>query len=156
MASFDPDLEHLIIDIMKYDLNHTLAIAIEQAYIIKFDEFRSIEIADVNGYTITDASTKVTTKFHGTLVKAVQRGVTYARYEEYLNYPESDDPTKWDAKAFSKWTQNRYVNYLNTTAANAAALAATTIGSTTTQKADQQFHRIDTATVNLVRFTNNE
>jgi hypothetical protein len=48
MASFDPDLKHLIVDIMKYNLNHPVAIALEQAYILMFDEFRSIEIADVN------------------------------------------------------------------------------------------------------------
>jgi hypothetical protein len=91
-----------------------------------------IEIVDVNDYTILDASTKLKPKLHGTLVKAIQRGVTYARHKEDLNDPESDDPTKWNDKTYSKWTQNGYVNYLNTTAATAAALAATTIGSTTT------------------------
>jgi hypothetical protein len=73
MASFDPDLEHLIVDIMKYDLNHTLAIVLEQAYIITFDEFYSIEIADVNDYTLEDANTKVKTKLHNNLAKAIHQ-----------------------------------------------------------------------------------
>jgi hypothetical protein len=131
MASFDPDLEHLVVDIMKYDLNHTFAIALEQAYIITFDEFRSIEIADVNDYTIQDAN-KVKSKLHNNLVKTIRRGVAYARHKEDINDPDCDDPTKWNAKSYSKWTRNGYVNYLNTTAATATALAATTSGSTTT------------------------
>jgi hypothetical protein len=44
MTSFDPDLKHLVVDIIKYDLNHPLAIALEQAYIKTFDKFHSIEI----------------------------------------------------------------------------------------------------------------
>jgi hypothetical protein len=103
MASFDPDLEHLVVDIMKYDLNHTLAIALEQAYIITFDEFRSIEIADVNNYTIQDAN-KVKSKLHNNLVKAIQCGVACARHKEDINDPDCDDPTKWNAKTYSKWT----------------------------------------------------
>jgi hypothetical protein len=131
MASFDLDLEHLVLDIMKYDLNHPLAIALEQAFIITFDEFCSIEIADVNDYTIEDTN-KVTSKLHNNLVKAIQRGVSYARHKDDINDPDCDYPTKWNAKTYSKWTRNVYVKYLNTTAATAATLAATTIGSTTT------------------------
>jgi hypothetical protein len=132
MASFDPDLEYLVVDIMKYDLNHLVAIALQQAYIATFDEFRSIEIADVSDYTLEDANTKVKTKIHNNLAKTIQRGVAYARHLEDINDPDCDDPTQWDAKTYFKWTQNGYATYLNTVQANAAALAATTIGSTTT------------------------
>jgi hypothetical protein len=131
MASFDPDLEHLVVDFMKYDLNHPLALALQQAYITTFDEFRSIEIADVSDYTLED-SNQVKSKLHNNLVKPIQRGVAYARHREDINDPDCDDPTQWDAKTYSKWTRNGYVTYLNTIQANAATLAATTIGSTTT------------------------
>jgi hypothetical protein len=77
---------------MKYNLKHPLAIAFEQAYIITFDEFRSIEIADVNEYTIKDPN-KVTSKLHSNLVKAIQRGISYARHLEDSNDTDCDDPT---------------------------------------------------------------
>jgi hypothetical protein len=131
MASFDPDLEHLVVDIMKYDLNHPLAVALQQAYITTFDEFCSIEIADVSNYTLED-SNQVKSKLHNNLVKPIQRGVAYARHKEDINDPDCDDPTQWDAKTYSKWTRNSYVTYLNTIQANALTLANTTIGSTTT------------------------
>jgi hypothetical protein len=132
MASFDPDLEHQVVDFMKYDLNNPLAIALQQAYITTFDEFRSIEVADVGDYTILDTSTNVKSKLHSNLVKAIQCGVSYARHLEDINDPDCDDPTQWDSKTYSKWTRNGYATYLNTVQANAGALAATTIGSTTT------------------------
>jgi hypothetical protein len=109
MASFDTDLEHLVLDIMKYDLKHPLAIALEQAYITTFYEFRSIEVADVGDYTILDANTKDKSKLHINLVKAIQRGVSYARHLEDINDPDCDDPTRSDSKTYSKWTQNGYV-----------------------------------------------
>jgi hypothetical protein len=117
MASFDPDLEYLVVDIMKYDLNHPVDIALQQAYIATFDEFRSIEIADVSDYTLEDAN-KVKSKLHNNIVKPVQRGVAYARHLEDINDPDCDDPTQWDAKTYSKWTRNGYVTYLNTVQAN--------------------------------------
>jgi hypothetical protein len=132
MASFDLDLEHLVVNIMKYDLNHPLAISLQQAYITTFDEFRSIEVADVGDYTIQEANTKDKSKLHSNLDKAIQRGVSYARHLEDINDADCDDPTQWDAKTYSKWTRNGYATYLNTVQANAGALAATTIGSTTT------------------------
>jgi hypothetical protein len=116
---------------MKYDLNHPLAVALQQAYITMFDEFRSIEIADVSDYTLED-SNQVKSKLHNNLVKPIQRGVAYARHKEDINDPDCDDPTQWDAKMYSKWTRKDYVTYLNIVQANAATLAATTIGSTTT------------------------
>jgi hypothetical protein len=64
MASFDVDLEYLVVHIMKYDLKHPLAIALEQAYITTFDEFRSIEVADVGDCTILDTTTKDKSKLH--------------------------------------------------------------------------------------------
>jgi hypothetical protein len=94
MASFDPDLEHLVVDIMKYDLKHPLAIALQEAYITTFDEFRSIEIADVSEYTLLDTTTRVkSSKLHSSLVKAIQRGVSYARHLEDISGPDCDDPT---------------------------------------------------------------
>jgi hypothetical protein len=84
MASFDLDLEYLVVNIMKYDLKHPLAIALEQAYITTFDEFRSIE----------DVSTKDKSKLHSNLVKAIQRGVSYARHLEDINDVDCDDPTR--------------------------------------------------------------
>jgi hypothetical protein len=74
MASFDPDLEHLVVDIIKYDLNYPLAIALQQAYITMFDEFCLIEIADVSDCTLEDTN-KVKSKLHNNLVEPIQRGV---------------------------------------------------------------------------------
>jgi hypothetical protein len=93
MASFDLDLEYLVIHVMKYNLKHPLAIALQEAYITTFDEFHSIEIADVSDYTIQDTTTKVKSKLHSNLVKAIQRGVSYARHLEDINDPDCDDPT---------------------------------------------------------------
>jgi hypothetical protein len=131
MASFDADLEHLVVKIMKYDLKHPLAITLEQTFITTFDEFRSIEVADVGDWHYLDVSTKDKTKLHSNLVKAIQRGVSYARHLEDINDADCDDPTQWDAKTYSKWTRNGYATYLNTVQANAGALAATNIGATT-------------------------
>jgi hypothetical protein len=132
MASFDLDLEYIVVHIMKYDLKHPLTISLQQAYITTFDEFRSIEVADVGDYTIQEANTKDKSKLHSNLVKAIQRGVSYARHLEDTSDPDCDDPTRWDSKTYSKWTRNSYATYHNTVQANAGALAATTIGSTTT------------------------
>jgi hypothetical protein len=93
MASFDIDLEYLVVHILKYDLKHQLAIALKEAYITTFDEFRSIEVADVGDYTIEDTTTNVKSKLHSNLVKAIQRGVSYARHLEDNNDPNCDDPT---------------------------------------------------------------
>jgi hypothetical protein len=110
-----------------------LAIALQQAYITTFDEFRSIEVADVGDYTILDTTTKDKSKLHINLVKAIQRGVSYAIHLEDSNYTDCDDPTRWDSKTYSKWTRNGYATYLNTVQANAEAYAATSIGSTAMQ-----------------------
>jgi hypothetical protein len=132
MASFDSGLKHLVVDIIKYKITHPLAMALDQAFVSTFNEFHSIEIADVNEFTYKASVTSDTVKLHTTLVKQIQRGVAYACYEEDMANSKSDDPTLWDANTFSRWTWNSYVTYLTTVAASAATIAAMTLGSTTT------------------------
>jgi hypothetical protein len=53
---------------LKYDLKHPLATALQEAYITMFDEFRSIEVADVGDYTIEDTTNNVKSKLQSNMV----------------------------------------------------------------------------------------
>jgi hypothetical protein len=83
-ANFDADLEHIITMILKLTLTHPLALALSQSFVNTFDDFRTIDVNDVHElrYNMTYVSLSTPgIKLHGTVVKKIQRMVSYARFK---------------------------------------------------------------------------
>jgi hypothetical protein len=84
-ANFDADLEHIVMVILKLPLAHPLALALSQSFINTFDDFWTIDIDDVHEFRYnmtTDPVDTPGTKLHVTVVKKIQRMVSYARFKE--------------------------------------------------------------------------
>jgi hypothetical protein len=84
-VNFDANLEHIVTVILKITLAHPLALALSQSFVNTFDDFRTIDIDDVHNFrynTTTDPANTPGTKLHVTVVKKIQRMVSYARFKE--------------------------------------------------------------------------
>jgi hypothetical protein len=84
-ANFDAELEHIVTVILKLPLAHPLALALSQSFVNTFDDFRTIDIDDVHEFRYnmtTDPPDTPGTKLHVTVVKKIQRMVSYARFKE--------------------------------------------------------------------------
>jgi hypothetical protein len=68
--------------ILKLSLAHPLALALSQSFINTFYDFWTIDIDDVHDFRYnmtTDPANTPGTKLHVTIVKKIQRMVSYAR-----------------------------------------------------------------------------
>jgi hypothetical protein len=98
-ANFDAILEHIVTVILKLTLTHPLALALSQSFVNTFDDFRTIDINDVHEFRYNMTSVSLSTpgiKLHVTIVKKIQRMVSYARYKEENNHADCDTPILWD------------------------------------------------------------
>jgi hypothetical protein len=96
-------------------LAHPLALALSQSFVNTFDDFWTIDIDDVHEFRYnmtTDPPSTPGTKLHVTIVKKIQRMVSYGRYKEENKDPDWDTPDIWDSDVYSKWCRNGYDNYL--------------------------------------------
>jgi hypothetical protein len=137
-ANFDVNLEHIVMVILKIFLAHPLALALSQSFVNTFDDFRTIDIDDVHEFRYnmtTDPPNTPGTKLHVTIVKKIQRMVSYARYKEDNKDTDCDTPDVWDTDIYSKWCRNGYANYLTSLTApvpgSTAAAISTPATSTT-------------------------
>jgi hypothetical protein len=129
-ANFDADLEYIVTVILKLPLAHPLALALSQSFVNTFDDFRTIDIDDVHEFRYnmtTDPVNTPGTKLHATVVKKIQRMVSYACFKEDKKDSACDTPDVWDTDLYSKWCRNGYANYLTSLTAplpgsNAAAI----------------------------------
>jgi hypothetical protein len=84
----------------------------------------------------TDPPNTPGTKLHVTIVKKIQRMVSYARYMEDNKDTDCDTPEIWDTDIYSKWCRNGYANYLTSLTApvpgSTAAATSTPATSTAT------------------------
>jgi hypothetical protein len=146
-ANFDADLEHIITMILKLTLTHPLALALSQSFVNTFDDFRTIDVNDVHEFRYNMTSVPITTpaiKLHVTIVKKIQRMVSYACYKEDKNHADCDTPTSWDIDVYSKWCRNGYATNLtslipvpsSTTVATSTPATATTAAFVTTAQKD--------------------
>jgi hypothetical protein len=90
-------------------------LALSQSFVNTFDDFRAIDIDDVHEFRYnmtTDPPSTSGTKLHVTVVKKIQRMVSYARYKEDEKDADCDTPDVWDTDIYSKWYQNGYAKYL--------------------------------------------
>jgi hypothetical protein len=104
-ANFDTNLEHIITVILKLPLAHPLALASSQSFVDTFDDFWTIDIDDVHEFRYnmtTDPVNTPGTKLHITVVKKIQRMVSYARFKEDSNDADCDTPDVWDTDIYSK------------------------------------------------------
>jgi hypothetical protein len=114
-VNFDANLEHTVTVILKLSLAHPLALALSQSLVNTFDVFRTIDTDDVHEfrYNMTFALLGTPgTKLHVTVVKKIQRMVSYARYKEENKDLDCDTPDVWDTNVYSKWCRNGYATYL--------------------------------------------
>jgi hypothetical protein len=105
-ANFDANLEHIVTVILKLTLTHPLALALSQSFVNTFDDFRTIDIHDVHKFRYNMTSVSLNTpgiKLHVTVVKKIQRMVSYTRYKEENNHADCDTPSLWDIDVYSKW-----------------------------------------------------
>jgi hypothetical protein len=113
-VNFDANLEHIVTVILNPTLAHPLALALSQSFVNTFDDFRTIDIDDVHEFrynVTTDPPSTPGTKLHVTIVKKIQRMVSYARYYKEENKdPDCDTPGIWDTDVCSKWCRNGYAN----------------------------------------------
>jgi hypothetical protein len=139
--NFDANLEHIVTVILKLTLAHPLALALSQSFVNTFDDFRTIDIDDVHELrynTTTDPANTPGTKLHVTIVKKIQRMVSYARFKEESKDADCDTPNVWDTAIYSKWCRNGYATYLTSLTvplpgSNAAAIT-TPVTLTAAQK----------------------
>jgi hypothetical protein len=123
--NFDANLDHIVVVILKLPLAHPLALALSQSFINTFDDFWTIDIDEVHDFRYnmtTDPENTPCTKLHVTVVKKIQRMVSYARFKEESKDTDCDTPDVWDTDIYSKWCQNGYATYL-------ASLTGSLIGS---------------------------
>jgi hypothetical protein len=105
-VNFDANLEHIVTLILNLTLAHPLALALSQSFMNTFDDFRTINIDDVHDFrynTTTDPANTPGTKLHVTIVKKIQRMVSYARFKEENKDADCDTPDVWDNDIYSKW-----------------------------------------------------
>jgi hypothetical protein len=94
-ANFDANLEHIVMVILKLPPTHPLALALSQSFVNTSDDFRTIDIDDVHEFRYNMTSGPLSTpgiKLHVTVVKKIQRMVSYARYKEENKNPDCDTP----------------------------------------------------------------
>jgi hypothetical protein len=114
-ANFDANLEHIVTVILKLTLTHPLALALSQSFLNTSDDFRAIDINDVHEFRYNMTSVSLSTpgiKLHVTIVKKIQRMVSYTCYKEDKNQADCDTPTSLDIDVYSKWCRNGYAAYL--------------------------------------------
>jgi hypothetical protein len=105
-VNFDAILEHIVTVILNLPLTHPLALALSQSFVNTFDDFPTIDIEDVHDFRYNMTSVPLITpgiKLHVTVVKKIQRMISYARYKEESNHPDCDTPIVWDTDVYSKW-----------------------------------------------------
>jgi hypothetical protein len=93
--NFDANLEHIVTVILKLPLAHPLALALSQSFVNTSDDFRTIDIDDVHEFRYnmtTDPVNTPGTKLHVTVVKKIQRMVSYARFKEESKDQDCDTP----------------------------------------------------------------
>jgi hypothetical protein len=146
-VTFDANLEHIVTVILNLTLAHPLALAISQSFVNPFDDFRTIDINDVHEFRYNMTSALLSTpgiKLHVTIVKKIQRMVSYTCYKEDNNHADCDTPSLWDMDVYSKWCRNGYATYLtslipvpsSTAAATSPPATATTAEFVTTAQKD--------------------
>jgi hypothetical protein len=94
-ANFDANLEHIVVVILKLPLAHPLALALSQSSVNTFDNFWTIDIDDVHEFRYNMTTDPVNTpgiKLNVTVVKKIQRMVSYARFKEDSNDADCDTP----------------------------------------------------------------
>jgi hypothetical protein len=131
MASFDAELEHLFLKIMKYELSTPLALAVHEYGVKEFEHFRSLG-NDLNELPkLTIPSGAGVDKTISTIdAKALTKAVIYTLFMEDSNHADYEDPRKWDVKEYQKWSRQgpaRYIAKMNS--AISTAFPSTT-GST--------------------------
>ena len=127
MASFDAPLEHLITKIAKHGLTDPYPLALSYACVKTFDQFRMIDINDVPLFIYKDPKDPkgaTTLPLHLTLIREIQRLVSYCQYLEDSNHADCDDPTLWKYDACREWQRKSYIAFINAKAT--AALASPT------------------------------
>jgi hypothetical protein len=103
-ANFDANLEHIVTVILNLPLTHPLSLALSQSFVNTFDDFCTIDIEDVHDFRYNMSSVPLMTpgiKLHVTVVKKIQRMVSYVRYKEENNHTDCDTPTVWDTDVYS-------------------------------------------------------
>jgi hypothetical protein len=138
-VNFDVNLEHIVTVILNLTLAHPLALALSQSFVNTFiDDFRTIDIDDVYEFRYhmtTDPVNTPGTKLHVTVVKKIQRMVSYARCKEENKDKDCDTPDIWDTDIYSKWCRNGYANYptsLTASVTGSTAAATSTLATATT------------------------
>jgi hypothetical protein len=114
-ANFDENLEHILTVILKLPLAHPIALALSQSFVDTFDDFCTLDIDDVHEFRYnmtTDPVNTPGTKLHVTIVKKIQRMVSYACFKEESKDADCDTPNVWDTDIYSKWCRNGYATYL--------------------------------------------
>jgi hypothetical protein len=73
MATFDASLKYLVKSILKHNLTDPLAVALYEACVKTFDQFRMIDVNDVHlfTYTVVVKSNKVTTQLQTLTIRTV-------------------------------------------------------------------------------------
>jgi hypothetical protein len=153
-ANFDVHLENIVTVILKFSLAHPLVLALSQSFVNTLDDFQTIDIDDVHDFrynTTTDPANTPGTKLHVTIVKKIQRMVSYACFKEEKKDTDCNTPDIWDTDIYSKWCQNGYANYLtsltasvpgSTAAATSTPAISTTATFVTTAQKDDDAARI--------------
>jgi hypothetical protein len=100
-ARFYANLQHLVEKIMVCDLTDRTALAIEEYGITTFENFKSIDINNIDIVNFKVSASVPIKKFEAL---EISKAVVYCLFREGLKDTDWDDPTKWDVATYGAWS----------------------------------------------------
>ena len=128
-ANFDTKLADLVKGIMACDLADRIPLAIEEYGVSTFEDFKSIDINDIDIVNFKVNSKIPIKKFEAL---EIRKAVVYALYREDLQDTGWNDPSQWDLAVYGPWSRHGVFRYMQQHAATLGGtpLAVPPIGTT--------------------------
>jgi hypothetical protein len=128
-ATFDAKLTDLVEGIMACSLADRIPLAIEDYGVTTFEDFKSININDIDIVNFKVNGRVPIKKFEAL---EIRKAVVYSLYREDLQDTDWNDPSKWDLAVYGPWSRHGVFRYIqhHATTLGGAPLAVPPIGTT--------------------------
>jgi hypothetical protein len=143
MSPFDSKLEYALTQVFMFDLTHPVSLCLDVAFIHSFDDFRSLDMADVRDFEYTakkGPNSGNQMRIHPTSVRNVQCAINYCTVKSDAKDAESHDPTKWNEATYSEFRRSGHALYIASlpppTPATASGITGTPVVASNQQQKD--------------------